>query len=155
MSEIKALKDMRNTVKAISGGFDEGWILEFLDEIEAEIAERFVEVPVDADGMSIRVGDVLSQGREKVAVTHVELHPWGWRVHGKFEDEDGTNGEISLAVNGHLACRHAKPRTLEDVLSEMLDRNSDGIGLREFNGDFAAFVEHYADEIRELMGAES
>ena len=37
------------------------------------------------------------------------------------------------------------------MLVEMLDRKTDGIGYREFNGDFDSFVKHYADEIRELL----
>lgn len=82
MSEIKALEKLRESshlddnkwtldsgeVVHVFGsdmGYDdainwgEKW-RKIADEIEAEIAERFMELPVDADGVPIHVGDELS-----------------------------------------------------------------------------------------------
>lgn len=122
-----------------------GWkddLKSLADGIEAEIAERYMELPVDADGVPIRVGDEMMQGDKfKVcAVAPAKIHRWC--VGGTFAYDPSD-------------CIHYKPRTLEDVLTEMLDRKTDGVGLREFNRDFGAFVAHYADEIRELLAGDS
>lgn len=109
------------------------------DAIERDVAERYMKLPVDADGVPWHIGDMV-EGHGKVQSLDLNCHGWAFF---------GVENAIDPAIH-----RHAKPRTVEDVLIEMLDRNSDGIGLREFNRDFAAFVEHYADEIRELMGVE-
>ena len=123
-----------------------------LDEIEAEIAERLMELPIDADGVPIHMGDVVELGENRNQGIVKALN--GHMVIAMHVDD----GYMNYAKYGLLwnadECRHVKPRTLEDVLTEMLDRNTDGVGLREFNRDFGAFVAHYAEEIRELMGAE-
>ena len=82
------------------------------DEIEREVAERYMELPVDADGVPIRVGDVLTDGEYKFKV--FELAAFGdgsWSIR----NEDG---------NAWAACdvtHHHEP-TVEDVLREMADR---------------------------------
>lgn len=103
------------------------------DEIEAEIESRYMELPVDADGVPIHVGDKL---------TNIN----------KPSDEyivAGVNGEKLFVYGGHAficasQCRHVKPRTIEDVLEEfyhaVLNHDMDNTRL-----------EQYADELRELM----
>ena len=145
MSEIKTLEDMRNTVKTIAADCDEGWILGCLDAIEGEIAERFVELPVDADGVPIRVGDYLQLGEtrgEVVALTYRpdSKFPWGWQCD--------TGDWYSTAF-----AYHVKPRTLESILCGALADVScmgDGI-VRTFNPD-EPYVAGLAAEIRELLG---
>ena len=126
------------------------------DEIEHEIAERYMELPVDADGVPIHVGDNLHSdetGRDFPCrgynLTLQGSKEW-WTVECCYDSYSGTSEYVSAK-----SCHHVKPRTLEDVLTEMLDRNTDGVGLREFNRDFGAFVAHYADEIRELMAGDA
>ena len=113
------------------------------DEIEREIAERYMELPLDADGVPIRVGDEINSLGCGVLVNSIIWDGKNWYASETVSSSDWFPVKYS---------DHAKPRTLEDVLREMLDRNSDGIGLREFNRDFNALVEHYAAEIRELRG---
>lgn len=105
-----------------------------LDEIEAEIAERYMELPLDAGGVPIHTGDIIEFGKkgERLEVTH-----FGWTKHG-----DPTiayrrpNGTLDCSCIG-TECRHVKPRTLEDVL--------------QCAGVSVAAIEDVAAEIRELM----
>jgi hypothetical protein len=153
MSEIKALEKLRRLTiydkgEKYTACLDAGSIA---DEIEAEIAERYIELPVDADGVPIRVGDKLE--------CHANGYDGAFTVFAIGNDVVVGNHDTEWIVRNpskwfHIAsfCMHVKPRTLEDVLREMLDRKGDGIGMREFNRDFDAFVEHYADEIRAMFG---
>ena len=129
------------------------------DAIEAEIAERYIELPVDADGVPIRIGDKLYPKygdpftcfgyRYVMQVGYVDPH---WEVffkHGKT----GTTAYLSAH-----SCRHANPRTIEDVLAEFVER------YNEVDNDPSHYsveqriaadngtIEKYADELRELMG---
>ena len=63
MSEIKALEKLRDKIRLdVNNPWSDlkGDLLAMVDAIEAEIAERFMELPVDSDGVSIHVGDELS-----------------------------------------------------------------------------------------------
>jgi len=111
------------------------------DEIEAEIAEKYIELPTCKDGV-IKIGCDI--GNECCHIGKIDTMLFD--AEGAWEVLSNGNG---WAVTGD-EYYYVKPRTLEDVLTEMLDRNSDGVGLREFNRDFDAFVAHYADEIRDL-----
>lgn len=116
-------------------------LLATVDDLEEEIKEWFIGLPVDADGAVIHPGDTLIVKDGGYGVEGVQLFLASnglWAIAGRRPDE----------------YVHHKPRMIEDVLCEMLDRHSDGIGLREFNRDFLKFVGHYADEIRDLMGVQ-
>lgn len=111
---------------------------EIADEIEAEIAERYQLLPVDADGVPIRPGDKLIAYNERFDVEGIGDGTVIFRAE---------NDELGELFNPATTI-HIKPRTLEDVLA-----------------DFAAEVERdnntietarkYADEIRELMGGDA
>lgn len=106
------------------------------DEIEAEIAERYIELPVDAVGVPIRIGDSVTSpffkgSREVRSLTKEQGNPY-WHL-GVDEGE----------VIAHM-CRHAKPRTVEDVLRELRDES------RQDQRDFD--LSAYAAELREMMG---
>ena len=115
---------------------------ESLDEIEQEIAERYIELPVDAEGVPIRVGDVVEFGeyRNKGIVKAVNER----MVIAMFIDDTCTN----YAKHGLLwdadSCRHVKPRTLEDVLREFADEVQRCC-------DTTDTITEYADEIRGMM----
>ena len=111
-----------------------------IDEIEAEIAERFMELPCDADDVPIRVGDTVQF----------------------VNDAGGTGAKVEVcAVSNYYAyygegkhfyraknCRHVKPRTLEDVLREFTEKYQYCISD---NGRSITLAK-YTDEIRELLG---
>ena len=113
------------------------------NEIEAEIADGYTRLPVDADGVPIHVGDICEMGgvQFKVRQLCTDGNCW-WAV-------DGT-GEFYIAE----LCHHVKPRTLEDVLREygkayhahMADN------YMNYDGTDEQVVEKYADRIRELLG---
>jgi len=110
-------------------------IRQIADEIEAEIAERYMRLPADADGVPIHVGDVMCSAgiREK---GHKVI------VSAIFEDgfvEYGSeNGLIGPLCQEDWV--HVKPRTLEDVLMDA--------------GVSRAAISDVADEIRELLGGD-
>lgn len=114
------------------------------DRIDAELAERYIELPVDADGVPIHVGDVM--------VTHhladgYTTKPWTvWYITnfaGKVEVHD-TNG----AWRCHGDAHHHRPPTVEDVLDEFVARWMD-----THHDDLPALKAEYAKRLR-LAGDE-
>ena len=152
MSEIKALDELREYAEQCCPAYEDydARMMEIADAIEAEIAGRFMELPVDVDGVPIHVGDLIEFGEkgERLEVTH-----FGWTKHG-----DPTiayrrpNGTLDCSCIG-AECRHVKPRTLEDVLREcgkgyyahMTDN------YMNYDGTDDQLIAKYADEIREMM----
>ena len=119
-------------------------VCNYLSEIEAEIAERYMELPVDADGVPIHVGDEMVDS--KTSRTVVAVAPKSFMMDGY---ENGSFYRPGLAKNHH----HVKPRTLEDVLVDMLE---DAVGYSDAHTDVSLVaVEKYADEIRELLGGDA
>ena len=146
MTNIKALEKMRELcadVKSMdfaSVGCDA--VLEIADEIEQEIAERYIELPVDAEGVPIRVGDVVEFGeyRNKGIVKAVNER----MVIAMFIDDTCTNyAKHGLLWDADL-CRHVKPRTIEDVLREFADEVQRCC-------DTTDTITDYAEEIRGMM----
>lgn len=103
------------------------------DEIEAEIAEKYMELPKDADGVSIHIGDRVLEidGADPDEVTALFLRGYEWQVEGAYICCDADK------------CKHDKPRTLEDILLGLLASNPwDG---------WNDIIEKSAAEIRELL----
>ena len=100
-----------------------------LDEIEAEIESRYIELPADADGVPWHIGDAIKGHGE---LRCMSLDKYGWAFAG------------STAIDPRLHC-HVNQRTIEDVLRDLVD----GIGSVEF--DALTAIGEAADEIRELM----
>ena len=152
---LKALDELRKRVTkfGLIGSHD---LLMFANAIEAEIAERYMELPVDADGVPVHVGDTL------------ECHANGYDgVFDAFAVGDGcvigNHPECELFNNPfkeiHVAryCHHAKPRTLEDVLREYAFKmnnayNDPTIGGEDRADVLSMITDDYAAELRELMG---
>lgn len=122
------------------------------DEIEREIAERYMELPVDADGVPIRVGDEMESDNERFVVCAVALgRVHRWDVHNIGELDRGT---VAYPPN---SLHHYKPRTLEDVLAEYrleADRLfcDPSIGGEDRADALESLDAKYAAEIRKLMG---
>lgn len=136
---IESIEKLREWVKSLytpnSGELKvEG--LDIADEIEAEIAEKYMELPVDADGVPTHVGDTIE-------------YPNGKRDVVRFitvNDNMPTFNERGWVAS---KCRHIKPRTIEDVLTDLVNevaRQGHQIGLTGHE-----LTMRYADEIRELM----
>lgn len=110
-------------------------LLDIADDIEREIAERYMELPLDADGVPIHVGDKMQyHGGEPFTVCAVApgvIHTWS---AAKLGERSTTYHYMPDQ------CTHYKPRTLEDVL--------------QCAGVSVAAIEDVAAEIRELMEAD-
>ena len=105
------------------------------DAIEREIAERYVELPLDADGVPIHELDTLydRDGKEFVVTTLVMDGGWTVKSWGKPGRPQNY--------------RHAKPRTIVDVLADFAAEVEQGRNTIET-------AKRYADELREMMGVE-
>ena len=105
----------------------------YADEIEQELADRYMELPVDMDGVLWHIGDMVD-GHGKVWSMGLNRHGWSF---------------VGLTAIDPAIHRHAKPRTLEDILREFAQ------GVNGQNADFADLAaKRYADEIRELVEVE-
>lgn len=154
MSGIKALEKLRGLRdEAASKMVDNPrWVCmraeEIADEIEAEVAERFMELPVDADGVPVRVGDTVEFGENRNQGIVKALNER--MVIAMHVDDDCMNYAKYGLLWDAGACRHVKPRTVEDVLDELF-------GVANLADDYeqrtrAEIVGRYADELRELLG---
>ena len=114
-------------------------------EIQVEIDSRYMELPIDADGVPIHVGDTLE-------------------LHGQYEEEgqyevDGLTyyGDCWYFSDGAghhfntFGWSHVKPRTIVDVLHDCCNEWNQHLGKDWEQGVYAK----YADEIRELLGSDA
>lgn len=149
MTEIKALEELRESFDDCTteagiepNKFDTVWItkscaMSMLDRIQAEVDSRFMELPLDADGVPIRVGDVVvAQDEQPFEVRAFQLDALGWFAIERLGSQWNVN-----------QLHHVKPRTLEDVLEEFTD-------LPE-RIDRIVAIPRYATEIRELLGVDA
>ena len=119
MRSVDMMREWASSGKLYSD--TERFVLHFADEIEREIEERFMELPVDADGVPIRVGDKLEFGknRNQGIVKALNEH----MVIAMHVDDGYTNyAKFGLLWNAD-ECRHVK----SDMLKELLDDVSKGI----------------------------
>ena len=150
MSEIKALENLRQCADYITEQADgrdysrtRNIVNLFADKIQAEVDERFMELPMDADGVPIRVGDTVEW---LVKNGDYEVVAVGELVALKL----GEDGSFTIAAD---ALRHVKPRTLEDVLCDFANdvaKQGHQIGLTAHG-----LSDKYAAEIRELLGVDA
>ncbi len=156
MKSIDKLREFLKKCESKAGiepnRFDTYWITAkacdtLIDEIEAEIADNYMLLPVDADGVPIHVGDEMFGDC-----------PSGKHVSGRvaFIGENRFMlGNVQFYLRGDYM-HHVKPRTLEDVLREyghayyahMTDN------YMNYDGTDEQVVKKYADEIRELLKAD-
>lgn len=134
MSAIKALEELREWSRL--GPMVCQDLLDIADKIEAEIAERFMELPMDADGVPIRIGDTVCEVDDRTPVKVMSLTFY----------EDCVDVNV-CGMNPNLL-RHVKPRTVEDVLREFTEKYQCCISD---NGRSITLAK-YAAEIRELLG---
>lgn len=103
-----------------------------------EYDQTHMLLPVDADGVPIKMGDnvVIPQCYEGIVVS-IEV--------GDMETLIGVDGHDGYLRYGNSDIRHVEPRTVEDVLRDLVD----GIGSVDF--DALTAIDGAAAEIRELM----
>lgn len=101
---------------------------------EMEIDECYVKLPVDADGETIRLGDMLDNGYGKrFKVANMTLgHAGELVLSGPIQ------GDMSITIACPPECRHVGERTIEDVLCELLDKvDDDRAGQAEIIAEYA------------------
>ena len=117
------------------------------DEIEAEIADNYMRLPLDANNEPIHVGDVLDppKGSEeygRLMVTELTYDGEDWYFKGEipasFTGQAGYFNVIGFA--------HVKPRTLEDVIEGAINTAFDN------EASVSDIAKKSADEIREMLG---
>ena len=108
--------------------------------VHGDTEHGWVRLPVDADGVPIRVGDrVQFLGSDPSTVSHMSLASDGWRVYVKYDGDLGTG-------SGDPNCmRHYTPPTVEDVLREF---SCVLMGKQEFDGDVAEAIAEYAAKLQ-------
>ena len=130
--------------------FDDSWLdawhRAFDEELEAlkrEIAEKYMPLPVDADGVPIHVGDEVVYDHKGLRLGKSETVKW--IAIGESETHITTEHNSYSSPD---VLRHVKPRTLRDVLFDfMRDCETSELGNSEL-------VEKYEVELRELLGGE-
>ena len=152
MSEIKALDKLR---KVAGNNYQFTlWQKEFnqaVAGVEREIAERFMEVPVDADGVPIRVGDMLESEHAANSPFKAESMEYSaaWTIW------DRRNG----ATRWPSECHHVKPRTVESLVSNFADEvwNAalDPAGMTYSDSGLHESEARLCAEIRELLGGDA
>lgn len=129
------------------------------EEIEAEIAERYMELPVDADGEPIHMGDTVEgelvfddvTAKGTVTTYHIHDNDEPDTVYIKVDCGNGTWTIKELIIK---RCHHIKPRTLEDVLRDVWQEALDYAKSDMWRNPDEVFAER-ADEIRELLGGDA
>lgn len=90
-------------------------ILRIADAIEQELAERYVALPLDADGVPIHVGDeVTFTNGDRSFTRTVEAIGKTWVVFG-----DAT-------FYGVRSCRHRQPDTWERIIEDACNIHGSG-----------------------------
>lgn len=141
----ESLKDCTSEAGVEPNRFDTYWIAAracdmLIDEVESEIAERYMQLPVDADGVPIHINDRM-ENDERVA--RIVLSD------GEYEPSVYLEKLSRPRVLHEYFCHeisHFNPRTVEDVLRDLVD----GIDSVEF--DALTAIDGAAAEIRELLG---
>ena len=164
MSEIKAIDKLRECANHENAGFfvnleqafelsrykcgdstvkpDGGMILNAIaDAIESEIAERYMLLPVDADGVPIHLYDKLLKSTGAAKPSYGE-------VVGVSDDSVFFNAKQGWGSNWSKLTRHVKTRTLEDVIEGAINAAFGN------EAPFGVIAKKAADEIRELFGGD-
>ena len=115
---MKSIDKLRQRIKLYNADPVLTYLNEVADEIESEIAERYMLLPVDADGVPIRLGDKISYESDDCK------QMTGTVVNMQYCNRGGLIGNGWLINSGQWVdpwiCEHVKPRTIEDVLEEFI-----------------------------------
>ena len=142
MTKLESLEKLRDGISRMvtANHFtpeDEMKFKEIADAIQTEIDKRFMELPVDADGVP---WTSMDSKFDAVVEGVIELIMIAYSVKtGRWYLLD--DAKMAHAAN---LCRHVKPRTVEDVLQELLVDVKYGVPTHI--ADEA--ISHYAAELQ-------
>lgn len=140
MNNIKALDKLRDRYYK-PGYKGESTLEQIADEIEQEIGERYILVPVDVDGVPIHIGDTLEGAPgskwdgERFEVGSMEVTACGWEVCDVETCDSIAAGQT----------RHVKHLTIEDAIADALR----DYAITDMSRD--EVIAKYAEEIRGMM----
>lgn len=143
---MKAINVLRGFLSESPSGVYPYEVLGFVDAIERELEERYIEGPVDADNVPIKVNDEMESVHrpEEVFIVkrlkYSEKH--GWMIGGAARDDLSEYG-----LYAPFNCHHHKPPTVEDVLEEYRVKYYDLVTDMECKN---ITNEEYVQGIREL-----
>ena len=103
------------------------------------LAKRgYIALPVDAEGVPIRIGDVVydcnESPSEKFSVAIMELNKWGWSLLDSYGER-----------NEPCQCLHYHKPTVEDVLREFFSRY---VTTKETKAEDDAILAEFAAKLR-------
>ena len=131
---VKALEELRRQARLIDREtiplFLRDCFLSIADEIENELNDNYVRLPVDIDGVSWHIKDVVDGHGELKAMC---LDQYGWHFQG------------ITAIKPDIHA-HAWREPLESVLCDMICEYGSTDKLTE------TVAAEYADKIRDLLG---
>ena len=143
MGELASVEKLREWLHA--DAYEHPEMMAIVDEIEREVSERFMELPVDADGAPIHVGDTLLKSTGAPKASYGE-------VVGVSDDSIFFNARQGWESNWAKLTRHVKSRTVEDVLRAFYHDASDADAFCTVRLDDV--LAKYADELRGMMEAD-
>ena len=141
MTSLESIEKLRNRVNPMMPLNAEI----IADEIEREIAEKYMELPVDVDCVPIHVGDTLLKSTGAPKASYGE-------VVGVSDDSIFFNARQGWESNWAKLTRHVKSRTVEDVLRAFYHDASDADAFCTVRLDDV--LAKYADELRGMMEAD-
>lgn len=125
-----------------------GDLLAMCDKIEAEIDERYMELPVGKDGKPLRFGETV-YGEDGKAWVVRSYKPAPYSVRVSAADNEMGKRRVKAGWMTHI-----KPRTVEDVLESFIEDYDHWDEFAHFGRGESrnALFAKYAAEIRKVVG---
>lgn len=129
---IDSLEQLRNEIQILRGNnIDTDELVRIADAIEREVEERYIELPKDADGEYIRIGDMMDKGE----VTCIRDCGKGWEV------------VLNDLYTYDLPSLHHHTPTVKDVLREFFEEVGDGLHTLKAI-DTQVIIAKYAEKLQ-------
>lgn len=101
--------------------------------------QTHMRLPLDADGVPIRIGDMLTENGD----------PCKFEVMSLTYYEDCV--DVNACGSNPKLCHHVKPRTIEDVLGDAVGELFNA-NISTGSTEWDEVIAKYADELREMGG---
>lgn len=142
--KVGEMATTENNLRLAQGARDH-WKAE-CERMEEDLYERYVALPIDAGGKTIRPGARVTHDGKLWVVWAIVLNEAEWLLDCQPMDGEPPAGRTVKPED----CVVVGRRTVEDVLREFAE------AIDGQNEDFGSLVvKRYADEIRQIMGVQS
>lgn len=148
MESIERLRETAARTECANGRCERlyrGDLDHIADAIEQEVAERYVALPLDADGVPIRMGDEMTWVNGTFTVHKLRLTETEWTTW------DSRHGYTVQANE----CRHVQPDTWERIIRDAIQEGIEraGCGLDRADGIDNAFLVERCKALAGEVGA--